>query len=209
MKKDIVRTLPKQKRGENRVTAILNASSEVFTEVGYDEATINMIASRANTSVGSLYQFFSNKEAILQALVERYVERASAVFAGMDVEFLPDMTLEESLKRIFVPLKTFIKGNRDFQVIFASSLGSSILTEAIRAMDEAFIARTDASLAAARPNLSPRERRKYELVCMVIMKGLLGMANYTDELTLDEIFEEMEAVFLRYLEPAINPKENP
>ena len=49
-------TQPKQKRGRQRVDAILNAASELFAEVGYESATIIEIAARANTSVGSMYQ---------------------------------------------------------------------------------------------------------------------------------------------------------
>jgi AcrR family transcriptional regulator len=196
-----LRTQPRQKRSQQRVEAILNAASDVFAEVGYDSATTVMIAARANTAVGSLYQFFANKEAILKALVERYVQRASVVFAGMDVEAFPQMTMEEGTKAILLPLKTFIRDNRDFQVIFASSVGSAFLEEVIRPMDEAFLARTDAALALARPHLSARERRKYGLVCMMVMKGLLSLTPPRSDLTLDEVFEEMEAVFVRYLRP--------
>ncbi len=186
-----------------RVDAILNAASERFAEVGYESATIIEIATRADTSVGSLYQFFANKEAILKSLVERYVERASVVFAGMDVEAFPDMTLEQSIKAILVPLKEFIRDNRDFQVIFSSPTGSTYVDETIRSMDEAFLARTGVSLSRARPNLKPEDLRKYSLVCMVIMKGLLGLAHHSNDLTLDEVFEELEAVYLRYLTPLV------
>ncbi|MBN8638653.1 MAG: TetR/AcrR family transcriptional regulator [Anaerolineae bacterium] len=201
MHSDSLRAQPKQKRGQRRVDAILNAASERFAEVGYENATIIEIAARADTSVGSLYQFFANKEAILKALVERYVERASVVFAGMEVEAFPEMTLEQSIKAILVPLKAFIRDNRDFQVIFSSPTGSTYVDETIRSMDEAFLARTGASLLRARPNMRPEDLRKYSLVCMVIMKGLLGLAHHSSELTLDEVFEELEAVYLRYLTP--------
>lgn len=203
MQNESLRNKPKQKRGQQRVEAILNAASAVFAEVGFDNATILMIASRANTSVGSLYQFFINKEDILRALVERYVARATVVFGGMQVEAFPGMTLEQTIKAILVPLKEFLRDNQDFQAIFSNSLGSTLVAETIRAMDEAFIARTDAALALARPQLGSKERRKYELVCMVIMKGLLGLAHQSGELTLDEVFEELEAVFLRYLIPVM------
>ncbi len=203
MHSDSLRAQPKQKRGQRRVDAILNAASERFAEVGYENATIIEIAARADTSVGSLYQFFANKEAILKALVERYVERASVVFAAMEVEAFPDMTLEQSIKAILVPLKAFIRDNRDFQVIFSSPTGSTYVDETIRSMDEAFLARTGASLLRARPNMRPEELRKYSLVCMVIMKGLLGLAHHSSELTLDEVFEELEAVYLRYLTPLL------
>ena len=62
---------PKQKRGRQRVDAILNSASELFAEVGYEAATIIEIAARADTSVGSMYQFFANKEAILYSYAIR------------------------------------------------------------------------------------------------------------------------------------------
>lgn len=51
MNSNTLRTKPKQKRGEQRVSAILDAASEVIAEVGYEAATIVTIAARANTSV--------------------------------------------------------------------------------------------------------------------------------------------------------------
>lgn len=200
-KTDNFRAKPRQKRGQMRVDAILNAASEVFSEMSYENATIIEIAARANTSVGSLYQFFTNKEAILKTLVERYVERASGVFGAMDVEAFPTMTLEQIVKAILLPLKEFIRDNRDFQVIFSNAAGSTYVAETIRAMDEAFLARADAALGSAYPHVSAHDRRKYNLVCMMIMKGLLMLAHHSSELTLDEVFEELEAVYLRYLTP--------
>src|SRR5258708_14878724 len=118
------RTKPKQKRGQMRIDAILNAASELFAKAGYANTTIAQIAARADTAVGSLYQFFTNKEDILKALVERYVESASIVFAGMDVESFPSVTLEQTLKVILAPLQEFIRDNRDFQSIFSNPTGS-------------------------------------------------------------------------------------
>ncbi len=203
MQNDSSRIRSKQKRGQMRIEAILNAASELFAEAGYANTTIVQIATRADTAVGSLYQFFTNKEDILKALVERYVERASIVFAGMDVESFPTMTLEQTIKVILHPLKEFIRDNRDFQAIFSHPTGSAFVEQTIRAMDENFQGRTDAALARARPHLTAKQRRKYSLVCMVIMKGLLGLAHQSSELTLDEVFEEMETVFLCYLIPVM------
>lgn len=201
MENESFRSQPKQERGRQRVDAILNAASEVFAEVGYDAATTIQIAARATTSIGSLYQFFANKEAILRALVERYVAAAGAMFSDVQVESFPQMTLEQGIKAMLVPLKAFIRDNRDFHVIFSSSTGSAFLTEAIREMDEGLLARTDFALSQSRPDISAADRRKYELVCMVIMKALLAQAHHSSELSLDEIFEEMEAVYVRYLMP--------
>jgi AcrR family transcriptional regulator len=65
---------PVQKRGQLRVEAILDAAESVFGEIGVDAGTTNAIAERAGSSVGSLYHFFPNKTAILEALAARYAE---------------------------------------------------------------------------------------------------------------------------------------
>jgi AcrR family transcriptional regulator len=70
---------PVQKRGQQRVDAILDAAEAVFGEMGVDAASTNAIAERAGASVGSLYHFFPNKDAILFALAERYAESMKAI----------------------------------------------------------------------------------------------------------------------------------
>src|SRR5881227_4368044 len=78
-----LRRAPKQERGQRRIGRILQAAAEEFARVGFDAATTNSIARRARTSVGSLYQFFPNKEAILAALTEHYLREIRAVHAAV------------------------------------------------------------------------------------------------------------------------------
>jgi AcrR family transcriptional regulator len=70
---------PKQKRGQQRVEKILLAAAEVFAAVGYSAATTQQIADRANTAVGSVYQFFPNKLAIFHALEVEYINQMEDV----------------------------------------------------------------------------------------------------------------------------------
>src|SRR5919202_6086735 len=77
--KIVPRRAPKQERGEQRGGRILDAAAQEFARVGYEQATTNAIARRAKTSVGSLYQFFPNKEAILYALTDRYLAELHAL----------------------------------------------------------------------------------------------------------------------------------
>lgn len=70
---------PVQQRGQQRVEEILDAAELVMSEVGVDAATTNAIAERAGASVGSLYHFFPNKQAILVGLAERYAQRAAEI----------------------------------------------------------------------------------------------------------------------------------
>jgi AcrR family transcriptional regulator len=70
---------PVQKRGQQRVEEILDAAESVFGEMGVEAATTNAIAERAGASVGSLYHFFPNKDAILSALAQRYAESMKGI----------------------------------------------------------------------------------------------------------------------------------
>ena len=75
MDKQSLRRTPQQARSQQRVEEILQAASDLLIEEGYEGLTTSAIAKRAGISVGSLYQFFANKEAVLQALAERYLEK--------------------------------------------------------------------------------------------------------------------------------------
>src|SRR5262249_26278278 len=78
-----LRRAPKQERGQRRIARILAAAAEEFARVGFDAATTNAIARRAKTSVGSLYQFFRNKDAILAALTKHYLDEIRAMHAAV------------------------------------------------------------------------------------------------------------------------------
>jgi AcrR family transcriptional regulator len=68
------RKRPRQRRSLATVNAILEAAARVFAEVGFARGSTNRIAQTAGVSVGSLYEYFPNKDAILVALAERGVE---------------------------------------------------------------------------------------------------------------------------------------
>src|SRR5271165_2435687 len=63
---------PKRQRGRDRVDAILQAATDLFTEKNYDAVSMTEVAIRSSTAIGSLYRFFPTKEALAGALLERY-----------------------------------------------------------------------------------------------------------------------------------------
>lgn len=72
---------PRQQRSRATVDAILDATARVLVQEGYDAASTNRIALKAGVSVGSLYQYFPSKEALVAALIDRHMEEMSAQFA--------------------------------------------------------------------------------------------------------------------------------
>ncbi|MFO0550903.1 MAG: TetR/AcrR family transcriptional regulator [Polyangiaceae bacterium] len=72
------RKQPKQERASVTVDAILAASAQTLRERGFAKASVNAIARRAGVSVGSLYQYYPSKDALLVALAERHTAEALA-----------------------------------------------------------------------------------------------------------------------------------
>ena len=68
------RNKPKQLRAQLTVDAMLQATEELIKEFGFERVSTNKIAKRAGISIGSLYQFFPNKEALFEAVQERMIE---------------------------------------------------------------------------------------------------------------------------------------
>ncbi|WP_406414138.1 TetR/AcrR family transcriptional regulator [Streptomyces halstedii] len=71
------RRKPRQVRAELTRERILTAAAHVFAEYGYAAGTTNRIAERARVSIGSLYQYFPNKDAVLAELLVRHIDRGA------------------------------------------------------------------------------------------------------------------------------------
>jgi len=72
------RKRPRQARSKATVDTILQASARVLVKRGFEGFTTNEVATAAGVSIGSLYQYFPNKEALVAALIIRHVEEMSA-----------------------------------------------------------------------------------------------------------------------------------
>jgi AcrR family transcriptional regulator len=70
---------PRQARSQATVDAILTATARVLVKFGYDHASTNRIAEAAGVSVGSLYQYFPTKEALVAALIDRHMTEMTAL----------------------------------------------------------------------------------------------------------------------------------
>ncbi|MFP6622736.1 MAG: TetR/AcrR family transcriptional regulator [Myxococcota bacterium] len=72
------RKRPRQQRSRATVDAIVEAAARVFAEGGYAGGSTNRIAEQAGVAIGSLYEYFPNKAAILVAVAERHLDRMTA-----------------------------------------------------------------------------------------------------------------------------------
>ena len=72
------RKRPRQERSRRLVAHLLDEAARLFSERGYHATTTNHVAEAAGVSVGSLYQYFPNKDALVVAVAERHLDKAIA-----------------------------------------------------------------------------------------------------------------------------------
>ncbi len=85
-----LRRMPVQERSAARVQRMLDTCAELVDELGYDGLTTTLLAERAGVAIGSVYQFFPDKRAIVQALTVRNLE----IFVGRIAERLTEGRFE-------------------------------------------------------------------------------------------------------------------
>ncbi len=100
------RKVAQQSRARETIEDILQASAQIVSRHGLERLTTNHIAERAGVSVGSLYQYFPGKDAVLHAVIEREFNRAvDAIVAQIDSTCAKTVPLDEAIaglvRRVF------------------------------------------------------------------------------------------------------------
>jgi AcrR family transcriptional regulator len=88
-----------QERSRATVDALVEATARILVREGFDKASTNRIAEKAGVSVGSLYQYFPSKEALVAAVMERHNHELMQVVRGTlaDVASLP---MEQAVRKL-------------------------------------------------------------------------------------------------------------
>lgn len=88
-----------QERSRVTVDALIEATARILVREGFDRTSTNRIAQEAGVSVGSLYQYYPSKEALVAAVIERHTRELMQVVrvALAEVAALP---LEAAVRRI-------------------------------------------------------------------------------------------------------------
>jgi AcrR family transcriptional regulator len=153
-----MRRKPRQVRSQERVNRILDVSEELFISQGYATTTTNAIAARAQVPIGSLYQFFPDKAAILQALAVRYGNLLYQQLTAID-EQLP---LLDYINQAIDTTYRFFSDNPGYHAVFMEVQGTIRELEKI---DEAADARLTQNLAES---LAKRSHNLAALDCQAI-----------------------------------------
>jgi AcrR family transcriptional regulator len=168
---------PKRERGKQRVAALMDAGAELFAEKGYEATTMTEIASRAGAAIGSLYQFFPSKEALAEALFNRFAERAAAAFARVE-ELAPGCSARE-LADLLIDHKLGHGTDRDVAIALSNVVAG--IVERRKPLGDALRGRIAAILSAGNPTLGPDEAAAAAVIVNQVMKMVPALASTEDE----------------------------
>jgi AcrR family transcriptional regulator len=200
------RKTPRQPRAHETRARILGSAAAVFAEHGYAAGTTNRIAAEAAMSVGSLYQYFPNKDAILVELVRHHMHAGTqAVLGALDQVPRPHdaFSLAVVVRAVVAAMvAVHVEDRRLHRVLFEESPRPAALLVEIHALE-------DTAVAAAAEWLGPVVRDDVDLeltarIVTVTIESLVQRLVASDRPHDVEAFvDECTALVLAYLEPKL------
>lgn len=199
------RRTPIQSRSQDTVDALIEATARVLREDGWARLSTNQVARVAGVSVGTLYQYYANKEELVEALVHRIADERIAAF-GAQLHTLAtsaELPLEDGLR---VLLRATIEAMR-----VRADLARRLLLEAPRGgrldLERAWVLRVTAFVRSAmyRRRDAVRDGNP-ELMAHVVVTACFAVlqdaqAHRPEWVAGDELVDELAALAARYLAP--------
>jgi AcrR family transcriptional regulator len=187
-----------QERSQATLESILGATLQVLLKEGYQKLTTTRVAERAGVSIGSLYQYFPDKNSLVMALKVQYFEM---MLAGIEAAMWQarEMPIEDAARLVIHSILTAKRENLSLILALREPLAAlggeqfmrDAMTQIVRSVSELIKAQTP---GASDTTLAAR-------VSIAAIEGAMSVAVYqSPELLRDEAFErELVALFLGYL----------
>jgi AcrR family transcriptional regulator len=193
------RRLPQRKHGERRVIALLDAADAVIVEHGYGGATMSLIAERAGSSIGTIYQYFSDKDAIVYALGARYSEEMASLWPPL-AEQLRSLDLEAFVNTLMQALVRFMTERPAYVHLMAAPKQYKRDNKSRFRLRESF-----ATLLRDRnPQLMPEDAYLVTAVTLRIIMGLAQEYGRVKRYERERLIEEFTLALIAYLRKVVH-----
>ena len=196
-----MRRQPRQARSRKRVKQILETAEQMFISEGYSAVTTNAIAAQAEVPIGSLYQFFPDKEAIVQALAVQYAELLRQRLVDIHSAEASQIDLADYVDHVIEAVEQFFTDYPGYHAIFMQAQDIMPELEAIESTaDHQLIQDWSDILSQRYPGL---EVADYEAITFTLVKaiGTLFWLSLSQESTFRQrLVMETKRLMLSYLQ---------
>lgn len=184
----------KQERARETVHALLEAAARVLEQHGYARATTNRIAEAAGASVGTLYEYFANKEAVYDALIQQEIEALVTAIQASEIDL--DAPLQDTLSHVVKLGMGAMRHGPDFMRSLEQVPGA-VFRRRLAAGRQSVLGFVRQILEAHREDLRVDD---LDLAAFIVVSAAEGIgANATDDLFDDRLAEEVAALLTLYL----------
>jgi AcrR family transcriptional regulator len=195
-----------QKRSRLTVDTLLQATARVLVKDGYDRASTNRIADVAGVSIGSLYQYFPSKEALVAAVIDRQTQEMMALArdALIKVAIQP---VEEAIRELVKLGIDTHRVNPKLHRVLTEQVPRVGRLDNVQAIDRHVHALVRAYLDAHRDEIQVVDVELAAFVCVTTVEALTHAAViYRPDVLSDEkaniFIDEVTRLVLRYLRPS-------
>ena len=196
-----MRRQPRQARSQERVNRILDVAEEMFIQTGYNATTTNAIATRAQVPIGSLYQFFPDKAAILQALAVRYTEQLHQKLLALHNSAIANLPLATFVEQIIDATAQFFTAQPGYHAIFMEVQGTMPeLAQIEDAADAQLVADLAAALTQRDMNLNSDDSEAIAFVLVKAIGTLLWLSLSQEAPFQQRLVQETKRLTLSYLQ---------
>ncbi|MEM8717442.1 MAG: TetR/AcrR family transcriptional regulator [Cyanobacteria bacterium P01_G01_bin.4] len=193
---------PKQARSLKRVNRILDVAEVLFIEQGYAAATTKQIAAQAEVPIGTLYQFFPDKAAIVQVLAERYTDLLDRQFQSFSSPEALQRPLSEYIKHLIEGTDAFFSEHPGYRAVFMEITASQPDTN--EATDRQLIQTFATILSQLNESLSTDDCEAIAFVLIKAVGNLLWIASGQTPEFRQRLVLETQKLALHYLESYSN-----
>lgn len=196
-----LRNPPRQARSAARVEHLLDVAEHVFEEVGYDAATTNLVASRAEVPVGTLYRWFPDKGALAEALTDRYLARLESLVAELVTSIDPGERIGDFIPRVMARLIEETRAHRAMPALLISAMVPGGRSAAGARMREGLESHIRSLVELRVPGIPADIRDRTAGVCVTLAQLVIAAAAGDDEDHERAVLtQEYTDVLLAYLE---------